>query len=85
MIKFYVDGRLSRAASKETIFELEEMLEYFRKVFEVRFFENLPPIGQEQHSMEYPQTTTIRIFDRKMLLDELVDYLVTSLNRQLLK
>jgi hypothetical protein len=83
MVKLFAEIKLKKENSKMAVFDIEEAISYFDEVFEVRYFEELPSSEHHNHFLGESQVKNMKIFNRKMLLDEFVDYLATPPNPEM--
>jgi hypothetical protein len=81
MVKLVAEMKLKDKV--ETSFDLEEAINYFEGVHELRYFEELPSDSYNQHIFGECEVKNMKIFTRKMLLDELVDRLAALHNHEM--
>lgn len=81
-MKLFAEVKVVAEAKEEVVFDLEEALEYFERIHDLRFMEEeeREPIEEESQEQLFPKAKAafMRIFSKKAILDELVDFYNTD-------
>ena len=83
LVRYYAIVQAENIPEEEdsSIFDLQEVLDHFATYCDIRYLEHLNTENMMQAESQLGEASTMRVYDKKMVLDKLVDHFEELSNR----